>query len=150
MKGFFEHEFINYKKSHVKNLIAMARIDDHLHDAEIDFVYKIGIKYGLKKKQITTILNEQDHIIAEIPSDPEERLDQMHDLVGMMLADGLVEMVELEFCDDMARKMGFKTEIVHRLIEFMKFGKRSFDDWQRFKDDALNALVQNDDEKDVQ
>lgn len=140
MKGFFEHEYLHYKKSHLKNLVALARADDHLHDAEIDFLYKIGGKYGLKKKHITKILDEQDNLVPEIPSDYDSRLDQLHDLVSMMLADGVVELVELEFCDDMAKKLGFRTELIHQLIDFIKSGRKSAGEWKQFKENAASYI----------
>lgn len=144
MKGFFEHDYLKYKKSHLKNLVALARSDDQLHESEIAFLYKIGTKYGLKKKQIANIIEDQENIVAELPRSHDVRMDQLHDLVGMMLADGSVEMAELDFCDEMAEKMGFKSAIIHHLVEFVKSGRKDTDEWEAFKQKALEDMLLND------
>ena len=42
MIGFFEYQYLKYKKNHLKNLVALAAIDGHVHKNEIDYLYKIG------------------------------------------------------------------------------------------------------------
>ena len=141
MKGFFEHEYLSFKKSHLNNLMALARIDDHLHDAEIDFIYKVGRKYGLKDKQITVILNSSEVLKPEIPPSHEEKLAQLFDLVGMMLADGIVEAVELEFCNEVAKKFGFSDEITERLIDYIRKYQYPRDNWKAFLEEAKQYVL---------
>src|SRR5690606_25320081 len=115
MKGFFEHQYLSFKKNHITNLVALAQIDDELHDAEIDFIYKVGRKYGLKDKHITTILNGEKPLKVEIPSLHTDKVSQLFDLVGMMLADGIVEPVELEFVNGVAKRYGYSQDITPQL-----------------------------------
>ncbi len=48
MIGFFEHQYLSYKKNHIKNLLALAKVDGHMHEKEEALLYKIGRRYGLK------------------------------------------------------------------------------------------------------
>jgi len=42
MHGFFEHQYLSYKKSHIKNLLALAKADGHVHAKEQKMLLKIG------------------------------------------------------------------------------------------------------------
>ena len=52
MIGFFEYQYLKFKKNHLKNLVALASVDGHIHEDEIAYLYKIGDKYQLKPQQI--------------------------------------------------------------------------------------------------
>ena len=52
MRGFFESQYVSFKKRHLKNLIALAQTDGEFHDTEKNTIITIGKRYGLKEKQI--------------------------------------------------------------------------------------------------
>ena len=60
MIGFFEYQYLKFKKNHLRNLVALAKIDGHVDDTEIEFLYEIGKKYGLKEKQISEVLASEE------------------------------------------------------------------------------------------
>jgi len=60
MIGFFEYQYLKYKKNNLKNLVAMAAIDGHIHEDEIAYLHKIGEKYQLKPQQIKKILENRE------------------------------------------------------------------------------------------
>jgi replication initiation and membrane attachment protein DnaB len=67
MIGFFEYQYLKFKKNHLKNLVALAAIDGHIHEDEIAYLYKIGEKYKLKPQQIKKIIDQKDVTEPEIP-----------------------------------------------------------------------------------
>ncbi len=136
MRGFFEHQYLSFKKNHIANLVALAQIDDELHDAEIDFIYKVGRKYGLKDRHITNILSGKEAIKAEIPSEHSHKINQLFDLVGMMLADGIIEPVEMEFVKGVAKKFGFSEEIIDPLIQYISKHQYPRENWNAFVEEA--------------
>ncbi len=146
MRGFFEHQYLSFKKNHIANLVALAQIDDELHDAEIDFIYKVGRKYGLKDRHITNILNGKETIKAEIPSEHAQKVNQLFDLVGMMLADGIIEPVEIEFVNGVAKKFGFAVEIIDRLIDYTSKNQYPREDWDAFVEVVKQHAIPNEDQ----
>ena len=40
--GFFEHQYLRYKKNHIKNLLALAKVDGHMHEKEVALLFKIA------------------------------------------------------------------------------------------------------------
>lgn len=141
MKGFFEHQYLSFKKNHIANLVALAQIDDELHDAEIDFIYKVGRKYGLKDRHITNILNGKDTIKVEMPGEHSDQVNQLFDLVGMMLADGIIEPVETEFVNGVAKRYGFTNEIIDRLIVYVSKHQYPGDNWNEFLDEVKQFKI---------
>jgi len=137
MIGFFEHQYLKYKKAHVRNLVALANVDGHIHSSELKFIQKIGKKYGLKPRQIDSLVERRDDWEIEIPKHPEESLDQMYDLILMVYADGKVDNKELEFCSHMLKGMGFKVELLKIILELFEMGVPNPDDWGDFKTEAL-------------
>ena len=140
MKGFFEHQYLSFKKTHITNLVALAQIDDELHDAEIDFIYKVGRKHGLKVRHITNILNGKESIKAELPVEHADKVSQLFDLVGMMLADGMIEPVELEFVNGVAKRFGFEPGITNRLIDYVEKHQYPREDWSSFLEEMKQYL----------
>lgn len=40
MIGFFEHQYLSYKKNHIRNLLALAKVDGHMHEKEVALLFK--------------------------------------------------------------------------------------------------------------
>lgn len=132
MIGFFEYQYLKYKKNHLKNLVAMAAIDGHIHEDEIDYLYKIGEKYQLKPQQIKRILENREEIEPEIPEPHHQKVALLYDLVGMMMADNVIEDAEMEFCKRMFLKFGYKEMLIDEMIDLYRQGIDDTDSWEEF------------------
>jgi uncharacterized tellurite resistance protein B-like protein len=133
MIGFFEHQYLSYKKKHIKNLVALANSDGFMHDNERALVYRLGDKYGLKERQITKIIEANKDIELYVPEKDDEKMNQLFDLLQMVYADGVVDDNEVTFCKDVVNKFGYKELLVDRLIELFKNGDPVPADWENVK-----------------
>jgi len=138
MIGFFEYQYLKYKKNHLKNLVALAAIDGHIHEDEIDYLYKIGEKYQLKPQQIKRILENRDVIEPEIPEPHHQKVALLYDLVGMMMADNVIEDAEMKFCKRMFLKFGYKDLLIDEMIDLYRQGVDDTNIWEEFLDRAQN------------
>ncbi len=137
MQGFFEHQYLSYKKNHLKNLIALAMIDGHFHADEEKMIYKVGEMYGLKDRQISVLIAEYKATDLHIPDSFDKKMEQLYDLVRMVYADGVVEDQEIEFCQHLMVQYGFKPEVVPWLIGIFEENYRPIDlEWQALKEEA--------------
>ena len=137
MIGFFEHQYLTFKKNHLKNLIALAKADGHLHQAEEKMIYKIGDKYGLKDRQIASLLRSEKKLELHVPETHDEKMDQLYDVVMMVYADGVVEDSEVEFCEELVDKFGYKKDIVQWLIKIFDEGNVPNQvEWDQLKEEA--------------
>ena len=141
MIGFFEHQYLSFKKNHMRNLIALAKADGQLHSSEEEMLYKIGAKYGLKDRQIATLIQNDKSIASKVPKSHDQKMNQLYDLVIMVYADGIVEDREVAFCEELMISFGFKKEIVLWLIEnFEKGNPPTPEAWDNLKQEGKRFI----------
>ena len=133
MIGFFEHQYLPYKKKHLRNLVALANSDGHLHKDERALIYRIGEKYGLKKRQVTFIIEDVKQQELFVPEKDDDKMDQLYDLLQMIYADGVVDDNEVIFCKDVVNKFGYKETLVDKLLDIFKKGDPVSTDWNDIK-----------------
>lgn len=137
MIGFFEHQYLSYKKNHLSNLIALAKVDGHLHEDEEKMLLKVGAKYGLKERQIRSLIEGERKSGVQIPDNHDQKMNQLYDLVMMVYADGVVEDSEVGFCEELMERFGFRKEVVRWMIRMFDQGKPPTpEDWEVLKKEA--------------
>lgn len=124
MIGFFEHQYLSYKKNHLQNLIALAKADGHLHDDEEKLIYRIGQKYGLKDRQVASLIMSKKKYDLHIPDNHEDKMNQIYDLLLMVYADGVVDDHEVHFCEQIAEKYELEKEVIPWLLQYFKDDNR--------------------------
>lgn len=142
MIGFFEHQYLSYKKNHIKNLLALAKADGHMHKKEMQLLFKIGHGYGLKDWQVQKLVDSTDKFELNIPGNYNDRMNLLYDLILMIYADEVVEKREIAFCEDVAKRFGMKKEMVGWLIKnFDKGTPPAPEDWEEMKKEAKTKFA---------
>jgi uncharacterized tellurite resistance protein B-like protein len=131
MIGFFENQYLSYKKDHIKNLLALAKADGHVHQKEEVVIYKIGRRYGLKDRQIKEMLDSKERFKVNVPNNHHDKMNVLYDLMLIVFADGVVEKKEVAFCEAVAKQFSFKKDIVQWLLSevFDKGKPPASDEW---------------------
>lgn len=138
MIGFFEHQYLSFKKNHIKNLLALAKADGQMHPKEEALLFKIGRNYGLKDRQIKSLIESDEKYIVVVPDNHNDKMNLIYDLLLMIHADDRVEKNEVRFFEDAVKKFGMKKEMVEWLLSvFEKEGTPPpADDWEDIKQEA--------------
>ncbi len=136
MNGFFEYQYLSYKKKHMNNLIALARVDGNFHESELQILYKSGEKYRLKVKHIDALLLAENNLPVNLPGKHDQCMEQLYDLVEMMLADEIIKDSEILFCKEMIQAMGYDIKLLDQLIEFVQNDTKNHESWNLFKEEA--------------
>jgi uncharacterized membrane protein YebE (DUF533 family) len=137
MIGFFEHQYISYKKNHIKNLLALAKVDGHMHPKEEALLYKIGKGYGLKEWQIKELVEADEKFDVIVPDNHHDKMNLLYDLIWMVFADEVIDKHEIAFCEDAVKNFGLKKELVAWLVgEFKKGTPPPPDEWEDIKKQA--------------
>jgi uncharacterized membrane protein YebE (DUF533 family) len=142
MLGFFEHQYLSYKKNHIRNLLALAKADGTIHVKEEKLLYKIGKRYGLKDRQIKQLIESTEPHVMNVPDNHHDKMNLLYDLLLMVHADEVVDKHEIEFCEDAVRQLGLKKEIVKWLLKmFQKGNPPRGDEWDDIKEEAKQKFV---------
>ena len=143
MIGFFEHQYLTYKKNHIKNLLALAKADGEVHEKEEKLLYKIGKRYGLKERQVRELIESNERYKFNVPDNYHDRLNLLYDLILMVYADGRIARNEVEFCEDAVVRFGMKKGLVKWLLkQFEKGTPPSIDDWEEIKDEIMTKFLE--------
>ena len=138
MIGFFEHQYLSYKKNHIRNLLALARADGSMHPKEEKLLFKIGRRYGLKDRQIQHILDTNENHAVIIPDNHNDKMNLVYDLLLMVYADHEIAPNEVAFVEDAVVRFGMKKEMVGWLLKV--FDKKGIPppagDWEDIKAEA--------------
>ena len=143
MFGFFENEQTRKVKSHIQNLAALAKADGHLDEREMSFIVTVGQRNGIRADQVRTIVANSNLNRVVVPENDSERFDQIFDMVDMMLADGIVDDSEMDFCTIMAEKLGFRKDIVGLLVKKISQGVKDGVNREDLKSDTQTFLKNN-------
>lgn len=143
MHGFFEHQYLSYKKSHIKNLLALAKADGHVHAKEQKMLLKIGKRLGLKDRQVKELMDSNEKFSVVVPDNFHDRMNVLFDVIQMVWADGVIEKKEIEFCESLVKKFGMKKGIVQWLLNevFEKGVTPPQDEWNDIKAEAKEKFV---------
>jgi len=137
MIGFFEHQYLSYKKNHIRNLLALAKIDGHMHEKEIALLFKIGKRYGLKDRQVQELIDSDEPFKLNVPDNHNDRMNLLYDLIQMVFADEVVDPHEVRFCEEAVEQFGMRRELVAWLLEvFEKGTPPPPDEWEIVKKEA--------------
>ena len=143
MFGFFENESAKKIKSHLLNLAALAKADGHIDAREMSFILAVGKKNGIDTSEVKELISGAKGASAELPTSDSERFDQIYDLVEMMLADGIVDDNEMDFCIMMAEKLGVRQAIVGVLVRKISQGVKDGVPQEQIKEESLSFLNYN-------
>ena len=127
-------------KAHLKNLVALSKVDNFIAKTERELIYKIGERNGLSEESVEDIIEETSTSEAHIPLNDSERFDDLFDLVHLMLVDGIIHESEIDFCMNMAEKLGFKKAIVGVLVRKISMNIANGLNRENIKADVSNFL----------
>ncbi len=108
------------KKSQMLNLLVrLATIDNELAGRESNWLQELGRKNGLTSEEIAESFRN--------PVEPpdlrnlavEERFEYLYNLIQLMKIDGKIFLSEIDYCERLANKLGYKAGVVKALSSYI-------------------------------
>ena len=95
-------------RSHLRNMVAIAKADGVITDEERELLYEIGRKISLSDEQIKSIINSPEDLAITPPVSGDERFEQIVELIQMVQVDGKIDEKETNLLEKVAVGIGYK------------------------------------------
>ena len=117
LSGLFESEEKKRRKSHFRNLVAVAMADGDIDDDETQLLLLLGQKNYLTPAEIQQVLQSPEDVRFVVPQNPRQALDYLWEMVQMMMIDGHIHAREKAFCKGIALRYGFRPAVVDKIVD---------------------------------
>lgn len=128
-------------KSQIANLVAIANLDGNFSVAEKKLIFDLGEKNGLSHDRVKEIIRSEEPIKFKAPENDSLRFDRVYECVQMVLMEGDNEDEKIDFCTELAIKLGVRMAVagvlVKKIVDGMKSGK-SHEDLKKESADFLS------------
>ncbi|MDH5604880.1 MAG: TerB family tellurite resistance protein, partial [Cyclobacteriaceae bacterium] len=104
------------EKSHIKNLIAVAKADGDFSEIEEHLLVEIAQRIGLSSEDVQEIKNDLDVIQFVLPERYDQRIEQFQDLLALVSIDGFIDDVEIKMCRKIAEKYELPNQVVTAML----------------------------------
>lgn len=105
------------KLSILSEMIAFAKVDDVVKEAEYNFLLGVAKQLGVETKTFDMLFKkESEHLI---PKTEAERILQFHRLVLLMNVDQVQEEIEIARLHNMGLSMGLPPTAIDQVLEVM-------------------------------
>lgn len=99
----------------LKLLARLAGSDGSIDDSELKLIQNLGSAHGLDESEVADIIKEPQGEIDYKDLSDDERFDYLYNLVHLMKVDGEVYNQEIEFCERIAKKLGYQLAAVYEI-----------------------------------
>jgi uncharacterized tellurite resistance protein B-like protein len=106
-------------KSHFLRLYNIALADDRFDALELQMLYRFGEDRGIRKEELDKLfLNPVNHA-SNLIEDLNTKIEYLFDLTSMILADGIVEVDELNALKKYCKKFDFLDENIDEIADYL-------------------------------
>src|SRR5690606_11610511 len=120
----------------------LAKADGHMHEKEVELLFRIAKGYGLKQRQVEELMESNEKFKVIVPDNHHDKMNLLYDLILMVYADGVVDEHEIAFCEEAVMRFGMKKELVTWLIDqFEKGTPPPPEEWEEIKTEALEKYA---------
>ncbi len=100
------------KKTELNVLINLAAIDKIIDAKEVKLIQMIGMANGIDKEEIDEMIRHPQTIIDMALMTSDEKFEHLYYLVTLMKADGKIFQNEIDFCETVASRLGYRKGVV--------------------------------------
>ncbi len=96
-------------------MIQLAISDNELAEREEKLIYSLGKLNGVSEEEIKHLIKNPEPIGPVEALSNDEKFQYLYMVIQMMKVDGQIFKSEIEFCRNLAEKLGFKKGVVGEL-----------------------------------
>ena len=115
--GLFKSQKEKERLSHVNTLLALAFADGKLEKNEITAIAAFAARENVDVEEVQKMLDGKDNVNFIPPQSEEDKVQYLHDLVLLMIADGNINEKEYALCKAVADQFGYREEVIDALLK---------------------------------
>ena len=115
----FRNKSVDTTYNYLKQLVRVAKADGVLEKSEYDFILRVATRLEASEEMLEKIKQEETSNAKVDFQSMEDRSRFIWDLVWVMAVDNDIDVNEVHICSRIADKLGFNTEIVRSMAEFI-------------------------------
>jgi uncharacterized tellurite resistance protein B-like protein len=96
-------------------LINLAASDSNIGEKEAKTIHMIGKANGIPKEEVDAMIQKPKPIGNLSGFTEDQKFENLYHLIQLMKSDGQVFKSEMHFCERIAEKLGYKTQVVAEL-----------------------------------
>lgn len=100
-------------------LVHLSKVDNFIAEPEAKLIHYIGNLNGMTADDIEKIIDNPLSIPNLYKLAPEEKFDYLFNIVQLMKVDGKVFQSEIDFCEKIALKLGYKAGVIADLSAYI-------------------------------
>jgi hypothetical protein len=100
-------------------LIHLSMADNHIAERETKMIHYLGELNGFSFDEIERLINDPGELPDIANFDPDEKFDCLFNAVQLMKVDGKVFQSEIDFCERVAIKLGYKPGVIAELSAYI-------------------------------
>lgn len=102
-------------KEQLNVLINLAASDSKVAEKEAKIIHTIGVANGMTSAEVDNMLKKPSPIGNLDTLTEDQKFENLYHLIQLMKADGQVFKSEINFCEGIAEKLGYKKGVVAEL-----------------------------------
>ena len=99
------------------SLLSMINVDNIESETELDFIYQLGVKLGVKREDVDGLVDKTLEFFP--PKAEHQRIVLFYTFLLVMKLDGVLSTNERKVCEDIGFKLGLNPFAVQNLIDTM-------------------------------
>ncbi|MCU0415830.1 MAG: hypothetical protein MUE33_01480 [Cytophagaceae bacterium] len=127
-------------KSQIANLVAVAQLDGTFSVSEKKLVYEVGEKNGISRERVKEIIRSKEPIKFKVPDNDSLRFDRIYEAIQMLLAEKEKEEEKLDFCTELAIKLGIRMAVAAILVKKIHIGMQEGKSFKELKQECADFL----------
>ena len=101
-------------------LVHLSKADNFVAKQESELIHAIGQKHGLSHEEIENIIDNPRPIANDMTNlPPDEKFEYLFNIVQLMKIDKKVYQKEIDFCEKMALRLGYKPGVIADLSAYV-------------------------------
>jgi uncharacterized tellurite resistance protein B-like protein len=100
-------------------LAQLSKVDGDLDQLEINMIHYIGKLHGFTTEQIDNVIDKPTKVDDLSSLDDDLRFEYLFNLVQLMKIDGRVTNSEIDYCEKLAVRLGYRAGVISELSTYI-------------------------------